>query len=126
MVSIFLKIATLNSIQPTKGFADTYGVIKRAPKITAIFIVTLFYLGTLPVELYAGDNINLILLGTTKTLFSVLKLPMYMATGAVKQFPIGILGGAIQGSYEAVAGTLSGAVDIARGAAPYAKYLVFL
>lgn len=74
---------------------------------------------------YAG-GIPLIVRGVGRTLFSVLQIPKDMIVNSPKAFPLGLIGGTIAGTGKAVVGTIVGAVDIARGAAPYAKYLVFL
>lgn len=72
-----------------------------------------------------ADNIGLIFRGVAKTIGAALQLPISLLAGSTKQFPLGLVGGAVEGSVKAVAGTISGAADIARGAAPYAKYMVF-
>lgn len=64
--------------------------------------------------------------GVARTIFSVLEIPKDMIVNSPKAFPLGLIGGTLAGTMKAVTGTVVGAVDIARGAAPYAKYLVFL
>jgi len=93
-----------------------------------VFILAVFFLTNfLARPLYAGDSRNMALIfrGAAKTIFSAFQIPAYMLQGSTKMFPIGIAAGAVQGSVMAVAGTLSGALDIARGAAPYGKYALF-
>ena len=74
----------------------------------------------------AYANPALIFRGVARTLFSVAQIPGGMIAGSAQSFPIGTVVGALTGTAKAVGGTLAGAVDIARGGAPYAKYLIFL
>lgn len=95
--------------------------------LALVLLVTVFYAaGPAPVYADVGRDLSLVLRGTSKTLGSVFQIPARMMTGGGAPFPFGIVTGAISGTAQAVGGTLNGAVDIARGAAPYAKYLVFL
>jgi len=60
----------------------------------------------------------------------ILTAPMRGASTAINQstrqpFPFGLVAGTLNGTVQTVAGVLSGAIDLARGAVPYAKYLVF-
>lgn len=80
-------------------------------------------IGASPV--YAG-GIPLIVNGAARTFFSVLQLPKEMLDSGSQSFPFGLIGGAITGTAKAVGGTIGGAADMARGAAPYAKYMIFL
>ena len=75
---------------------------------------------------HAADNIGLLMRGVARTVFSAFEIPKQMLASSTTAFPLGLVGGAINGTMRTVAGTLVGATDIARGAAPYAKYLVFL
>ncbi len=73
-----------------------------------------------------AGNASKILRGTVKTVGAAFQVPMAMMQDSSRvMFPFGILTGAIRGSIKTVAGTLNGALDIAQGAAPYAKYAVF-
>ncbi len=74
---------------------------------------------------FAADNIGLISRGLARTFFSVFEIPRDMVANSATAFPLGIVGGAVRGTMKAVVGTISGVGDIARGAAPYAKYAVF-
>ena len=85
-----------------------------------IFALILFLL-TLPRPAFA-DSVGLILRGVVRTLVSVVELPKGMITGGVQSFPLGIVTGTVTGAVRMIGGTLVGAADIARGAAPYAKY----
>ncbi len=78
-----------------------------------------------PKAAYA-DNLGLIFRGVAKTVGSVFQLPVGMLASSGQAFPFGLISGAVGGTARAVSGTLSGAVDIARGAAPYAKYMIFM
>ncbi len=72
-----------------------------------------------------ADGLSLIARGVARTLFSVFELPRTMLSTALVAPPFGLLLGTLEGTIRATAGTLIGAVDIARGAAPYAKYAIF-
>ena len=86
--------------------------------------VLLLWLGILftPSIVCAKATDGFIQRGVSKTLFSVLELPYWMIRGSATSFPVGILTGTIQGASRAVLGTVTGAVDLAVGLAPYAKY----
>lgn len=73
-----------------------------------------------------AEGIPLILDGAARTFFSVLQLPKEILDSSSHSFPFGLIGGAITGTAKAVGGTIGGAADMARGAAPYAKYMIFL
>ena len=74
---------------------------------------------------HALRGVPLVMRGVAKTVFSVFEVPKQMMAGAPNSFPFGLVAGTAFGAARAVAGTLSGAVDMAKGAAPYAKYAVF-
>lgn len=90
-------------------------------RLRLLLIFVLFLLPAAPPAARA-DDIGLIFRGVAKTLFSVLQIPGDMIKGSTHVFPLGLIVGAATGTMKAVMGTLSGAADIARGAAPYAKY----
>ncbi len=69
-----------------------------------------------------GNNIALITRGVARTLFSVFEIPKDMMANAGNAFPLGLVTGAVTGTVKTVVGTVVGATEIARGAAPYAKY----
>ena len=73
-----------------------------------------------------ADSVGLISRGAGRVIFSVFEIPKAMITYGTQTFPLGLVAGTVGGTMKAVAGTVVGAVDMARGAAPYAKYLVFL
>lgn len=67
-----------------------------------------------------------IIQGASKTIGSVIQLPKAILQHAVSDpFPFGVVSGAVAGTYQTVADVLSGTVQMAVGAAPYAKYLIF-
>lgn len=75
----------------------------------------------------ASANIPLIARGLGRTLSAVFSLPASMMADSVRGgFPLGLIMGTVRGTMQAITGTVVGAIDMARGAAPYAKYLVFL
>jgi hypothetical protein len=74
---------------------------------------------------YAADNMALITRGVARTLFSAFQIPKEILVNAPNAFPLGIVAGTMNGAMKTVVGTIMGAGDIARGAAPYAKYAVF-
>ncbi len=83
----------------------------------------LFLITAVTIPAYAQDGIDLIFRGVGETLFSVMEIPQGMMQGAVRNgFPFGLVTGAVGGVVRTVMGTLQGGADIARGAAPYAKY----
>lgn len=74
----------------------------------------------------AHANPGLIFRGLAKTIYAVAQVPASMIQGSTQSFPLGIVTGAVAGTMKMTVGTVMGAVDMARGAAPYAKYAVFL
>jgi hypothetical protein len=67
-----------------------------------------------------------ILQGLSQTLGAVVQLPKAMLQHGVSDpFPLGLVTGAVSGTYQTVSGVVSGTMRMAAGAAPYAKYLVF-
>jgi len=75
---------------------------------------------------FAKPTDALIFRGIGKAIVGVLSIPVGVATGAAQGgFPFGMIGGVIKGTASAVGSTVSGAFDLARGGAPYAKYAAF-
>jgi len=75
----------------------------------------------------AASSVDYLTRGVVKTVTSVFYIPMEMIKDSTQiLFPFGLVTGAVKGSIKTVGGLLGGAVDIARGAAPFAKYLVLL
>lgn len=74
-------------------------------------------------EARAGQSEALLFRGVGKALNAVLSIPAGMASGAARSgFPFGLITGVVEGTVSAVGNTISGAFDLARGGAPYAKY----
>lgn len=96
-------------------------------KKTKTFLALLLALGVLltPSLGYAemGEDISYAARGAGKILGGVFAIPkaMLQDSGRV-MFPFGLVTGAIRGTFQTVGGVVSGAVDLARGGAPYAKY----
>ena len=97
-------------------------------KKTSLLVLGLSIFGFLlqPSLAYAGSNgqnISLLLRGAAKTIGAPLQIPAnMMADSARVMFPFGLVTGAIKGTVKATTGLVSGAIDLARGGAPYAKY----
>lgn len=89
-----------------------------------LVLLTLLLLAPQPA--YAGGDIALALRGVAKTVGAAFQVPIGVLSNSTTAFPFGMVIGAIGGTAKAVSGTLSGAWDIARGAGPYAKYMIFL
>ena len=81
---------------------------------------------SIPAEAHAQNNIGLIARGVSKILGAAFQVPAHMLAGSTRYFPFGLLTGAMSGTFHTLGGVLGGGFDVARGAAPYAKYLVFL
>ena len=75
---------------------------------------------------FAADSNAYILRGVAKILGAAFQVPGGILKDSVRSFPLGIVTGAVKGTFQTFWGVLSGSLDVARGAAPYAKYLVFL
>lgn len=83
-----------------------------------LILLHLFHAG----PVYAQDNVGLIFQGIAKLIGTAFQVPATVIRSSFTGFPFGIIGGAINGSFQAVSGVLTGGMDIARGSAPYAKY----
>lgn len=94
--------------------------------LVSFLLVTLVVALFMPPLARAGRNEAYISRGIQRTLFSTVEIPRTMIEHSKRMiFPVGLLTGAIAGTFRTLVGTAAGAADIARGAAPYAKYLVF-
>jgi len=72
-----------------------------------------------------ADNLGLLVRGVAKTVGAVFEIPRAMIEDSGRvMFPFGIVTGAVTGTVKTVGSVLSGALDIAQGAAPYAKYAI--
>jgi hypothetical protein len=75
----------------------------------------------------AYANSGLILRGLARTLGAVFQIPKSMIYESCRTtFPLGLVTGALEGTFQTVMGVAGGALDMAQGAAPYAKYMMFL
>ena len=72
-----------------------------------------------------ADSMGLIFRGAAKTVAAAFQIPAGMIQGSTQAFPLGLVAGAVTGTFKTIGGVLSGGLDMARGAAPYAKYMVF-
>lgn len=97
--------------------------MKKKNFLSTILVAALF-LSMVPVAgAGTGEDIAYASRGAGKILGGVFAIPkaMLQDSGRV-MFPFGIVTGAIRGTVQTVAGVVSGTADVARGAAPYAKY----
>ncbi|MSR77993.1 MAG: hypothetical protein EXS63_07210 [Candidatus Omnitrophica bacterium] len=103
-------------------------LMKRNPYLLIAGLSILCFLSGSPAaKASTGGDVSLMLRGATKIVGSAFQVPANMLGDSMKvMFPFGLLTGAVKGTAKTVAGTLGGVVDIARGGAPYAKYLIFL
>lgn len=97
------------------------------------FLVFWMILGVLlwgpPASLYADDvqNINYLERGFFRIFTAVFQLPIYLVQKTLNGPPVaGTVDGVLSGAFYTVSSLMGGAFDIARGAIPYAKYLIFL
>ncbi|HTL46526.1 MAG TPA: hypothetical protein VL688_00515 [Verrucomicrobiae bacterium] len=79
----------------------------------------------LPSKAHAQDSVGLIGRGVSKIVGAAFQVPGQVLAQSFQGFPFGIMTGAMSGAFQAVNGVVGGTVDVARGAAPYAKYMVF-
>ncbi len=83
----------------------------------------------IPLQLYAENparDIAAVETGVGQTVNGAFAIPVRVLQGAAQSFPFGIITGAIQGTFETVGWVVNGAANVARGAAPYAKYAAFI
>ena len=77
-------------------------------------------------KIAAAGNGDYLVRGAAKTMFATMEIPRSMISQSTRApFPVGLVTGAISGVFRTALGIVSGAADLARGAAPYAKYAVF-
>ena len=89
------------------------------------FLFSILYLLVSPDFAFA-DNNAYILRGVAKILGAAFQLPGQILEKGATEFPFGILTGTVNGVAQTFWGLLSGSLDVAKGAAPYAKYMFFL
>lgn len=123
-LSLFILLPIICFMKNTHLFKG----YKLKTLIIVALILGFLIIATPPV--YAGDKDStayLLYRGTSR----VITAPFSGASTMLQQtvtrpFPYGMVTGTLNGTMKIVEGVLSGAIDLARGAAPYAKYLVFL
>ena len=92
-----------------------------------LIVVLLFSMFSVPQELYAANSAGYAVRGLTRLIYGIIAIPRNILSHSKRViFPLGILTGTAQGAWEMVSWTLGGAFDLLKGAAPYAKYAVFL
>ena len=82
----------------------------------------------LPIAVHAavGNDTARFTQGIGKVVGSVFQLPIELLSKSFSQMPpIGIINGALTGTYKTVTGLAGGLWDIAGAAVPYAKYALF-
>ena len=92
----------------------------------ATFSVILFLgLTNIPGRLDGASNGDYLVRGTARTMMSTMEIPRTMVEDSrYVPFPFGLVTGALRGAFRTVLGIVGGAADLARGAAPYAKYAI--
>ena len=94
-------------------------------KISLFCLLTAFACQTARAEDPIRDIGN-VASGTGKLLTGAFALPTEIIKGGVSSFPFGIITGAIRGAFKTVGYVVSGTADVAKGAAPYAKYAALI
>lgn len=99
---------------------------KEGLVVLGIIVGIIFFAS--PPNLYADDvqNINYVERGFLRILTAAFQLPIYLVQKTLAGPPIvGTVDGALTGAFYTISSVTGGAFDIARGAVPYAKYLIF-
>lgn len=103
-------------------FADNK-LMKKKCLIMPILLILFMFSSVSP----AHASVNKLVYGTTKVVTSVFAIPMAMIEDSGKvMFPFGLLTGAVRGTMNTALGVTEGAINLAAGAAPYAKYLLLI
>lgn len=100
----------------------------KAKQISIAILVSLLILFTPDTSLATNDdkNFSYISRGFFRILTAAFQIPQYLVHKTLSEpLGVGTVDGALTGAYYAVRELAGGALDIARGVAPYAKYLVF-
>ncbi len=101
-----------------------YTVAMKRKYVLIILLILLVAGSSVPEA--SADSVGYIARGVGRTIGSVLEIPKSIIEDSTQIiFPLGIVTGTIKGATKMLVGTLGGVVDIARGAAPLAKYAVF-
>ncbi len=100
-----------------------YKPMKKHCYLLSIIVVLSFLLVQTSVYAGAGQDAAYVARGAGKFFGSVFAIPkaMLQDSGRV-MFPFGLVTGAVRGTVQMVGGIVGGAVDVAQGSAPYAKY----
>lgn len=122
-----VTLQPLKIVMPSLKNPEDFGLNADTLCMKRSFLVTILFAGffmmAFPSSARASDGVGLVLRGLVKTVGAAFAIPATMMQDSSQvMFPFGIISGAIRGSAKTIAGTVSGAVDMARGAAPYAKY----
>ena len=97
------------------------------PKLSWILIPLFLvsFLMSLSHSLKAADSLDYATRGVSRVMKGAVSVPSSLVQDSKRTvFPFGILKGAVRGTLNAIVWAVGGAVDIVRGAAPYAKYLL--
>ena len=97
--------------------------MKKHSWILILIVAMGFLFAPSPAYAGAGQDAAYIARGAGKFFGSVFAIPkaMLQDSGRV-MFPFGLVTGAVRGTVQMVGGIVGGAVDVAQGSAPYAKY----
>jgi len=97
--------------------------MKKPETFLALSLVLGVLFTSSPVFAEVGEDISYAAQGATQIVGSAFAIPkaMLQDSGHV-MFPFGLVTGAIRGTVQTVTGLVGGAMNVARGAAPYAKY----
>ena len=97
--------------------------MKKSRYLLSLAMIVGFLFVSPPVYAGAGQDAAYIARGAGKFFGSVFAIPkaMLQDSGRV-MFPFGLVTGAVRGTVQMVGGIVGGAVDVAQGSAPYAKY----
>lgn len=93
---------------------------------TTLFCLGLIFICPLANAENPIRDVGTVAYGASQVAGGALALPVEILKGAAQSFPFGILAGALRGTVKTLGGVLGGAFNIAKGAAPYAKYAALL
>ena len=101
--------------------------IRLRKSIIYLGLASFILLNVHPLYADTAENFYHISKGFQQVLTAGFQIPGYMIQKTLSG-PIGVgtVDGALSGTYHAVSALSSGALEMAQGAAPYAKYLVFM
>jgi hypothetical protein len=98
-------------------------MMKKPGTFLSVLLIASLLCMPCPAHADVGQDVSYAARGASKLVGSMFAIPkaMIQDTGRV-MFPFGLVTGAVRGTFQTVTGVVSGAVDLARGGAPYAKY----